>query len=170
MSPTEADIDCGTGGIAVAVDGRTRRKSGGESETRSIVWGLGSLRRRKMSLVNNSIASAFINSYTNLVTSVWSDPQVDAEFDSDPIGVMERFGLVLPDGVQLTVLRDTGDAAADLDVQVENWFAAKETGRVSIVVPRKEPMTTGELNEDELLGVVAGISTSCACCCPCCCA
>lgn len=119
--------------------------------------------------MNNSIASAFINSYTNLVTSVWSDPHVDSEFDADPIGVMERFGLVIPPGVHLTVLRDTRDAAADLDVQVENWFAARDTGRVTIVVPRKEPVTTGELDDDALLGVVGGISTSCACCCPCCC-
>ncbi|WFE22198.1 hypothetical protein O7621_02165 [Solwaraspora sp. WMMD937] len=113
--------------------------------------------------------ATFVAAYSRLVAEVWADPETEAELDTRPAELLATFGLTLPDGVRLVVVRDVADAEPSLDTQVDQWFNAEVTGTFTLVVPRISAVETTELAEHELDAVVAGLDASCACCCPCCC-
>jgi hypothetical protein len=118
----------------------------------------------------DSISRArFVAAYSRLVADVWADPDKERQLEADPRGFIAGYGLVVPDEVTVTLLRDVGDAEPDLDQQVRTWLEAPEIGELILVVPSLDPVGRSELDEYELDAVVAGLDLSCACCCPCCC-
>lgn len=42
-----------------------------------------------------------------IIRRVWSDPEFAARLESDPNSVLQELGYVIPDGVEIQVLRDT---------------------------------------------------------------
>ncbi|HEX8093549.1 hypothetical protein [Jatrophihabitans sp.] len=116
-----------------------------------------------------SSRSKFVTAYSRLVADVWAEPDKERQLEADPRGFIAGYGLEVPDGVKVTLLRDVGDAEPDLDQQVQTWLQAPETGELILVVPALDPVAESELDEHELDAVVAGLDLSCACCCPCCC-
>jgi len=113
--------------------------------------------------------ASFVSAYSNLVTTVWTDPRAEHRLHEDAAGLLAEFGLDLPANVALHIDRDTEAQQPDLDAQVRAWEQAETTGIVRLAVPPVPELDRQELNEDELIGVVGGIDTGCACCCPCCC-
>ncbi|RKN47594.1 hypothetical protein [Micromonospora endolithica] len=113
--------------------------------------------------------AVFVAAYSRLVADVWADPEKGRALDRNPRDFLARYGLRLPEGVRVRVVRDTGGTDPDLEVQVESWEQAAATGAFVLFVPSLLPLSEAELAEDELDSVVAGLDPSCACCCPCCC-
>lgn len=111
----------------------------------------------------------FVAGYARLVTEVWSDPEADRLLAENPRDLLARHGLELPAGAGLDVRRDTNGAAPDLEAQVSMWEKGATTGVAVLVVPDAPELTTGELSDAELAGVVGGLDVMCSCCCPCCC-
>jgi hypothetical protein len=112
---------------------------------------------------------SFVAAYSKLITEVWADPAKERLLEENPRDLLAGYGLTVPDGVHVTVVRDVGDADPDLDEQVRLWESGVQSGEVVLVVPRLDLLSEQELAEDELDAVVAGLDSSCACCCPCCC-
>ena len=110
----------------------------------------------------------FVAAYSHLVADVWSDPVAERRLASGPRALLLDHGLVVPDEVTVTILRHASEEP-DLDAQVRAWESMTETGALVLVVPSTEPISTADLDEDELDLVVGGLSASCSCCCPCCC-
>lgn len=110
----------------------------------------------------------FIAAYSRLVAEVWADPEVERQLDENPRDLLIQHGLPVSDGVRIDLVRESTDADPDIEVQVRAWQEAAERGVLTLFVPRIEPISAGELDEDELDRVVGGIDATCACCCPCC--
>src|SRR4051794_31009967 len=113
--------------------------------------------------------SWFVAAYSRLVADVWATPEAERQLERDPRALLALYGLVVPDGVHLRIVRDVDDVEPDLDSQVTAWLLAPERGEFVLVVPRMAALDGAELDEYELDNVVAGLDASCACCCPCCC-
>lgn len=113
--------------------------------------------------------ATFVSAYSNLVTTVWTDPRTERRLHEDPASVLADFGLDLPAGVTLQLDRNTEFQQPDLEAQVRAWEQAETTGALTLAVPPVPELDRQELSDDELAGVVGGIDTGCACCCPCCC-
>jgi hypothetical protein len=111
----------------------------------------------------------FVAAYTRLLTDVWTDPARELQLVEDPRALLMAHGLILPDNVRITVQRDVTGVEPNLEEQVRLWETAGVTGELVLVVPVADMPGTGELQEDELDNIVAGMDSSCACCCPCCC-
>jgi hypothetical protein len=114
-------------------------------------------------------SAVFIAGYSGLVTAVWSDPAKERLLETDPARLVAEYGIVLPDGVDVTVLREVPDAEPDLDAQVRAWQEAERLGQLVLYVPPADLAGATELDEHELDGVVGGLDAACSCCCPCCC-
>jgi hypothetical protein len=110
----------------------------------------------------------FIAAYSRLVAEVWAEPEREASLMADPRALLSEYGLVLPDGVRVEVVRESGHAP-DIQAQVQAWQDAPHTGVLALFVPPLDAIDEAPLDEDELDNVVAGLDTTCACCCPCCC-
>jgi hypothetical protein len=113
--------------------------------------------------------AVFVAAYSRLVAEVWADPARERALEQDSRALLASYGLTVPDEVAIDVVRDTGDAEPDLEVQVRQWEQAEETGRLVLIVPAIDPVSAADLVEHELDAVVAGLDSGCACCCPCCC-
>ncbi len=111
----------------------------------------------------------FVAGYARLVTEVWSDPDAERLLQANPRALLSRHDLDLPSEVDVDVRRDTDGAEPSLDEQVRLWEEGHATGTVVLIVPDAPPLTTGELSDAELAGVVGGMDVMCSCCCPCCC-
>lgn len=113
--------------------------------------------------------AVFIAAYSKLVAEVWADPDRERRLDEDVRELLAEYGLTVPEGIAIDVVRDGGDAEPDLEVQVRAWEGALARGRFTLYVPSIDPVGDVQLSEYELDSVVAGLDASCACCCPCCC-
>lgn len=111
----------------------------------------------------------FIAAYSRLVAEVWSDPAKERMLAESPRELLALYGLAVPDEVDIQVVREVENVEPALDVQVQMWGRAVETGQLVLVVPSIDLASDEELAEHELDNVVAGLDSSCACCCPCCC-
>jgi hypothetical protein len=118
--------------------------------------------------MNSAERAVLIAAYSRLVADIWVDPAVESRLNSGPRGLLGDYGLVVPDGVDVVVVRD-GLASPDLEIQVAAWRDCTETGTFTLFVPPIGEVGETSLDEDELDSVVAGLDTTCACCCPCCC-
>ncbi|WP_436528707.1 hypothetical protein [Actinoplanes sp. HUAS TT8] len=118
--------------------------------------------------MNSTERAVLIAAYSRLVADVWADPATEIRLGTDPRGLLLDYGLDVPDGVAVTVVRD-GLASPDLEIQVAAWRDCLETGTFTLFVPPIGEVEEAALDEDELDSVVAGLDTTCACCCPCCC-
>ncbi len=119
--------------------------------------------------MNPGDRAVFIAAYGRLVVEVWSDPACEALLERDPRRLLAEYGIVVPEGLPVTVRRDAGDAAPDLEAQVEAWRRAADLGEMVLFVPALEAEGEIEIDEHELENVVAGLEPGTACCCPCCC-
>jgi hypothetical protein len=111
----------------------------------------------------------FIAAFSRLVADVWSDPAVELRLAQEPRALVADYGIAVPEGVELRVVRDTEHSEPDLQAQVRAWRDCAETGVFPLYVPSMDALDDAPLSEDELDDVVAGLDASCACCCPCCC-
>lgn len=111
----------------------------------------------------------FVDAYTRLLITTWSDEGFAARIDSDIIGAMKECGLEVPSDAVVERVRDIPEVQMDggLDVQIEAWERGIETGHYYLHIPETPEFDMAELTEGELEGVAAG-SYVCCCCCPCC--
>jgi hypothetical protein len=111
--------------------------------------------------------TAFVNQYTKLVISAWSDDAVMNRLKNDPLSTAKEFGLDVPPGGSVKLVSQIpaeGDHSPDLDVQIRLWDEGKQSGVYELHVPE-----TPQLDKMELSEVAGGLSISCCSCCPCCC-
>lgn len=129
--------------------------------------------------------TAFVNQYTKLVITAWSDEAVMNRLKADALTVAKDFGLDIPPGSSVKLVSEIpsdGDHTPQLDVQIRLWDEGKQSGVYELHVPETPQLDTEELDEFELTtisggraaaggGTVTGGSgtTYCTCCCPCCC-
>ena len=130
--------------------------------------------------------TAFVNQYTKLVITAWSDEGVMNRLKSDPTKVAKEFGLDVPAGASVKLISQIpteGDHSPNLDVQLRDWDAGKDSGVYTLHVPETPQIDTEELDELELTTISGGRAASgaagtagtvggdnyCCCCCPCCC-
>jgi hypothetical protein len=116
--------------------------------------------------------TAFVNQYTKLVISAWSDDAVMNRLKNDPLSTAKEFGLDVPPGGSVKLVSQIpaeGDHSPDLDVQIRLWDEGKQSGVYELHVPETPQIDTAELDEMELSEVAGGLSISCCSCCPCCC-
>ena len=129
--------------------------------------------------------TAFVNGYTKLVITAWSDEAVMSRLRSDPGRVAKEFGLDVPPGASVRLISQIpagGDHSPNLDVQLRDWDKGRSSGVYELHVPETPLLDTEELDEYELTAIsggraatTAGGATSvsgsncCCCCCPCCC-
>ena len=75
------------------------------------------------------------NALTNLFTACWKDDALKARFMADPKAVLAEHGIKIPDGIDVNVVENTGNA-------------------VHIILP-EAPVGHAELSDEEL-GRAAG--------------
>lgn len=127
--------------------------------------------------------TAFVNAYTKLVITAWSDEAVMNRLKQDPLTVAKEYGLDIPAGGSVKLVSKIpteGDHSPELDVQLRLWDEGKQSGVYELHVPETPQLDTEELDEIELSGIsggraavtgpVSGGGTTIeCCCCPCCC-
>jgi hypothetical protein len=76
----------------------------------------------------------FLNAYTRVLITTWSDDAFAERLDTDPPAALRECGLDLPAGVHVQIVREIADGEQEgsLDVQIEAWEHGAETGRYSI--------------------------------------
>ncbi|MFC2641120.1 MAG: hypothetical protein ACFN04_06095 [Propionibacterium acidifaciens] len=113
----------------------------------------------------------FTEAYTRLLVAVWTDERTAGRLRSDPRAVAADAGLVIPDGVEITVVDATGAPAGDPKAALADYYAdfreGLAGGAVTLTVPQAPPIDTQDLTSDALSEVAGGDVT--CCCCPCCC-
>jgi hypothetical protein len=114
----------------------------------------------------------FVNSYTRVLISAWSDEAFSAKLASEPRTALAEAGLELPAGAEIVIVTAAPDGheQGNLDVQVALWEEGLATGRYEFHIPATPTVDAVELSEGDLSDVAAGVLDSCNyCCCPCCC-
>jgi hypothetical protein len=111
----------------------------------------------------------FVDAYTRLLITTWSDEEFAARLHTDIIAAMKEVGLEVPADAVVERVRELPETQLDggLDVQLEAWERGIETGHFYLHIPETPEFDMAELTEGELEGVAAG-SYVCCCCCPCC--
>ncbi|MFG2983202.1 hypothetical protein ACGFYQ_18460 [Streptomyces sp. NPDC048258] len=110
----------------------------------------------------------FVNAYTRVLISAWSDEGFAARLQSEPRTALAESGLELPADAEIVIVTQAPEGTQDgnLDVQVALWEAGLETGRYEFHIPETPAVDAAELSEGDLSDVAAGCNY---CCCPCCC-
>ncbi|KOU47964.1 hypothetical protein ABT144_36385 [Streptomyces sp. NPDC002039] len=114
----------------------------------------------------------FVNSYTRVLISAWSDEAFSAKLSSEPRTALAEAGLELPADAEVVIVTQAPDGheQGNLDVQVDLWERGLETGRYEFHIPATPTVDAAELSEGDLSDVAAGVLDACNyCCCPCCC-
>lgn len=112
----------------------------------------------------------FVNGYTRILISTWSDDEFAQRLDADPAAALYECGIQLPAESTLELVRTVpeGEEEGNLDAQIEAWERGIETGHYRLYVPYVPQIDTVEITEADLDSIVAGMF-ACCCCCPCCC-
>lgn len=114
----------------------------------------------------------FVNSYTRVLISAWSDEAFSAKLASEPRTALAEADLELPADAEVVIVTQAPDGheQGNLDVQVDLWERGLETGRYEFHIPATPTVDAAELSEGDLSDVAAGVLDACNyCCCPCCC-
>jgi hypothetical protein len=111
--------------------------------------------------------TAFVSSYTKILTRAWSDPEFAERLEASPSSAIADAGLSVPSGGKVVIVRSLG-GEPDLDAQVKLWEQGKRSGEYRLHVPNAPQVETKELSEADLAAVSGGDVTACCCCCPCC--
>jgi hypothetical protein len=122
--------------------------------------------------MNPQERAEFVNAYTQVLITAWSDERFSNRLDADPLGALRECGIELPAGSRIRVIRaiPDGQEEGSLDAQIEAWEQGRQTGQYEMHVPYTPQLDTSELTEGDLDSIAAGGSdTYCSCCCPCCC-
>jgi hypothetical protein len=115
--------------------------------------------------------TAFVRSYTKVLTAAWSDDEYATRLEVDSRGALAEHGLETPEAATVRIVRNVG-GEPDLDAQVELWERGTETGEYELRVPGSPQMEMRELSEADLQSIARGAqldTTYCCCCSPCCC-
>jgi hypothetical protein len=112
----------------------------------------------------------FVNGYTRVLISAWSDETFAQRLDSHPAAALRECGIDMPAEAVIDVLRaiPEDEQEGNLDFQIEAWERGIETGHYQLHVPYTPQIDTAELTESDLDSIMAG-TRLCCCCCPCCC-
>lgn len=112
----------------------------------------------------------FVNSYTRVLITTWSDEAFAQRLDTHPAAALRECGIDLPAGSVIDVLRaiPDGEQEGSLYLQIEEWQHGVETGHYRLHVPYTPQVDTVELTESDLDSLTGGAGV-CCCCCPCCC-
>jgi len=110
----------------------------------------------------------FVNAYTRVLISAWSDGAFAARLQSDARSALAESGLEIAAGGEIVIVTQApeGSQEGNLDVQVALWETGLETGRYEFHIPETPVVDAAELSEGDLSDVAAGCNY---CCCPCCC-
>lgn len=114
----------------------------------------------------------FVGGYTRALINAWSNEEFAAQLDADPVAALTEVGIAIPEGADVRV--DRGGPAADdrqgsLEDQVQMYEDGRMTGRFVFAIPADPKINTGELSDEDLMGVAAGTNFCCCCCTnPCC--
>lgn len=113
----------------------------------------------------------FLRAYAQLLAAAWTDDDFAARLDESPSDAVREFGIEVPVGATLTVLREIPDGApsGSENGAITLWEAGELTGDYVLSVPDSPVVDSSELSDDDLLGLAAGFSITLCCCCPCCC-
>lgn len=115
--------------------------------------------------------TAFVRSYTKVLTAAWSDDEYAARLEADARGALAEQGLETPEGTTVRIVRNVG-GEPDLEAQVALWESGAATGEYELRVPGSPQMGMRELSEADLQSIARGAqldTTYCCCCSPCCC-
>jgi len=127
--------------------------------------GKDSIKEEFMSLSNQD-RTAFVNAFTRIVITAWSDDDFARQLDSDPGAALRENGLDIPADAEINVVRQfSEDVEGSLDTQVALWERGLATNVYEFHIPDTPQIDTAELTEGDLSTVAAG---GC-CCCPCTC-
>ncbi|GAA1069041.1 hypothetical protein GCM10009665_75730 [Kitasatospora nipponensis] len=113
----------------------------------------------------------FVNNYSRLLTTVWSDESFAELLAASPVEVLSDYGMEIAEGARVELVRD-GAGEPDLEAQISAWEKGAESGVYTLFVPASPVIETQELSEAELEAVAGGDggNTAISCCCtPCCC-
>ena len=116
--------------------------------------------------LSNQDRTAFVNAFTRIVITAWSDDDFARQLDSDPGAALRENGLDIPADAEINVVRQfSEDVEGSLDTQVALWERGLATNVYEFHIPDTPQIDTAELTEGDLSTVAAG---GC-CCCPCTC-
>lgn len=121
--------------------------------------------------MSDSARQEFLRRYARLLAAAWTDDEFGDRLDADPAAAAREFGIEVPAGSRLTILREIPvDApAGSEDGAISLWEAGERTGNYVLSVPQSPMVDNSELSDDDLLALAAGFSITLCCCCPCCC-
>ena len=119
-------------------------------------------------------SNEFREQYLQLLVKDWTDDGFGARVDADAKGALAEVGIVIPDGVDVEVIRHGQDEVnpyegksneAALDAQEAIFEAGLKSGKVQIHLPDAPSTEEGILSESDLSEVAAGEVPCCCCCC-----
>ncbi|GGS93594.1 hypothetical protein GCM10010156_59820 [Planobispora rosea] len=118
--------------------------------------------------MNNQERAEFVNSYTRLLITLWSNDEFAQRLDTDSRSALSEVGLEVPDGAEIRIVRVEPTGEGSIDNQVALWEAGETSGVYEIHITDTPQVDVSQLSEDELVQIAAGVA--CCCCTPCCCA
>ena len=113
--------------------------------------------------------AAFVSAYTRILINAWSSDEFARQLDADPRSALRENGLDIPEGAEVTLVRNIPDGQPEgsLDVQIALWERGLATNRYELHIPETPQVDTAELTEGDLDSIAAGVTIK-TCCCPCC--
>lgn len=112
--------------------------------------------------------TAFISSYTKVLTTAWTNSDFAATLKQNPKAALAQCGLVVPATATVDIVTEQPPPnSGDLNQEMSSWEKGETTGHYVLHVPAAE-LTTRHL-VDMALGPTAKDTTVCCCCSPCCC-
>ena len=103
--------------------------------------------------------TAFVNSYTALLASVWSNDEVARRLAADPLTMLQSCGLELPAGSELVIISDESitQSSETLEAAISRWEYGYTSGRFELLIPRSPFIETRPLDDDDLDRIVGGL-------------
>ncbi|MEU2827662.1 hypothetical protein ABZ667_03165 [Streptomyces lavendulae] len=101
--------------------------------------------------------SDFAARYNAVVAATWSDPGKERMLSRDPGALLAEHGIDVPAGTVIEVVRDQPVTSGALESQIRAWGEIAARGTLRLLVPYPERFEAGDLTEEELDTVVAGL-------------
>jgi hypothetical protein len=111
--------------------------------------------------------SQFEDAYAGVLMRSWTSEEFVKELLSRPAEALREFGLTVPDGVTVSIVRQS-EGKGSVEDEFKAWNKGIADGHVKLVVPEVAPIDVSQVSDADLKGGLVGGVAVCCCCCPCC--
>jgi hypothetical protein len=110
-------------------------------------------------MMDEATRSAFVRSYVDVLSLVWSSKDFERRLATDPVGALRSCGLDLPSGSELVIVTDgVTQSGETVDRALLAWETGERTGRYELPIPTSASITATELSDSDLGDIVGGYS------------